>query len=302
MSANKRKIGLYTFEFIDKKTNDKLNGDNLNKYVNDLLKNIMDAEFEDKKITIETSNKFYYLVEFTNGEMINILFESAKVGHRPKLVDEETGVKRDNPKTLHEGEAEMTHLSIKYDADMLILALEERKVGLTIGQIATYFNNFINKCPPKKQYHVEYAIIPYKGFIEHIDDFSRITVGHVIIDKHKIGTEYLNQAEFGRTVRNPVELIFKANNRGSMAKELIIDWWNKLTGTGQEITRIRIEGESHEGAKIKLDTDSLKMIRHVDVNVLQDTGIVDSKDIFEKLNTILQDDIFEQVNTIQEDV
>jgi len=205
------------------------------------------------------------------------------------LVDEKTGAKRDNPKTLHEGEAEITHLSIKYDIDKLFMAIEERKVGVTIGQIAIYLNGFIHKFPPEKQFFVEYNIIPYDGFIEQLPKFNRITVGHIIIDKQDIGTEYLDQAKFGSTVRNPIEITFKANNRGALAKGLIKSWWYALIGREEVIKRIKIEGVSHEGAKIRLDTESLKMVRNINVNILSDIGIVDSEDIFEQMKTILQD-------------
>ena len=224
MSVSKRRIGLYTFEFIDKETNKKLNGNAAQNYFNRVLKTIDNTIFEDKKITISTSNKFYYLVDFTNDEMYNILFESAKVGHRPKLIDEETGIKRDNPKTLHEGEAEITHLSINYDADTFIVALEERMVGVTIGQIAAYLNDFIDTFSHKERYHIRYGIIPYKEFKEHIKDFKRITVGHTIIHKKDIGTEFLNLANFGDTVRNPIKITFKALRKDTIMPKLIESW------------------------------------------------------------------------------
>lgn len=292
MSVSKRRIGLYTFEFIRKNTDKKLNSDAAKKYFNNLLKTIDNTIFKDKKIIITTSNKFYYLVDFTNGEMYNILFESAKVGHRPKLVDEETGIKRDNPKTLHEGEAEITHLSINYAADTFIVALEERIMGVTIGQIASYLNNFADTLPYKEQCTIKYSIIPYKDFKEHIKDFKRITVGHTIINKKTTGTEFLNLANFGDTVRNPIKITYKALRNDTIMPKLVEYWWDKLTGTGK-IERIIIEGDSYDGAKIRLDTDSLKMKKDVDVKIHSDTGIVDSEDTFKQLNIILQDDIFE---------
>lgn len=62
-----------------------------------------------------------------------------------------------------------------------------------------------------------------------------------------------------------------------------------LQETEKKINRIRVEGVSYDDSNIKLDTDSLKLIKHINVTVNEDTGIVDSEDMFNNLNTTLKD-------------
>jgi len=289
MSISKRKIGLYYFEFVNQETNIKLENDILKSYFQSLIDNIIRTDFASKKVEVPTSKKFYYMVDVAGiNEIRKLRFESAKTGHRPHLIDEETGLKRDNPKNLHEGEAEITHLSIKFTDNRIILALEERNVGVTVGQFAAYINKFINNLPIEKQHIVEHGIIPYDGFINHLNDFSRITVGHLIIEKQDLGSDFLNIADLGDSVRTPVELTFKADNRSTISRKLI-KAWDGVRGKSHQIKRIRIEGNSHDGTKISLDTDSLKMIKHLDVDLIEETGIVKSEDMFEKLELILRD-------------
>ena len=150
MSVAKRKLAYYTLQFRNHETNDILTGSELTTYVADLLNLVIKKTFPEKKVIIEVSGRFYYMADYEDDEFINIRFESAKIGHRPFLIDEETGSKRDNPKGMHEGEAEISHICLKFNDDEIILLLEERMVGVTIKQIVAYFRMFISELLLKK--------------------------------------------------------------------------------------------------------------------------------------------------------
>lgn len=289
MSVSKRKIGYYSLSFVHPETNEILNGDGLYDYFKKLLNEIDEKTFEEKKITVTTSNKFYYMADFFGTEYINIRLEAVKVGHRPYLVDEETGNKRDNPKGLHEGEAEISHLSAKLNDDEIVVVLEERKVGVTIKQIAVYFNKFIQQSSFDVQYKVNYAFIPYEDFLQTLKSLRRLLVGHIILDREHLGSEFLNMIHLkDPSIRDPIELSFKPTIRQTIEKNVIESLYN-ITGNGKKINRIRVEGVSYDDSNIKLDTDSLKLIKHINVTVNEDTGIVDSEDMFNNLNTTLKD-------------
>lgn len=282
MSESKRKIGHYLIEFVNEQTMIKLENTYLKKYFNSLLDTIVKTSFELKKVDLTQTKKFYYIVDFEEiDNIICIRFESAKIGHRPQLINETTGDKRSNPKSIHEGEAEVTHIAIKFNQDHMIVAFEERKVGLTINQFTAYLNKFIGQYNKDEPYNVSYEIIPYDGFEKHLQEFKRITVGHIIVDKQDLGSDFLNMANLGESVRTPVELVFKSEHGGTIKKELIRKW-NEFIGREQKIKRIKIEGESNNGEKIRLDTDSLKMVKHLNVD-LEETGTVNSNDLFSKL-------------------
>lgn len=288
MSVSQRSIGLYTFEFVNPNDGDRLEGEKLADYFNQLLDAIISKNFADKKLEISTSNKFYYLADSQGTNTKKIIFESAKTGHRPYLVDEETGAKRDNPKGLHEGEAEIAHLVTKTKKTEVVVALEKRLVGVTANQIQMYLNKFIHELPPEKRFFVEYYIVPFEGFIEHLNDFSRITVGSIYVDKAKIGSEHLRYSELDlQSVKDEVELTFKSHRGDSIKKDLVRNLYKKFDK--QEIRRLRIEGKSQDNADIKLDTNSLAFLRKIDVKLLEDTGLVDSNDIFDHLTGIISE-------------
>jgi len=297
LSVSKRKIGVYSLEFVNK-DNSKLADINLITYFNSLVISVNNKDFEDKKEKIEASNKFYFISGhnvkggtpdiYQKEETIDIIFESAKVGHRPDLIDETTGSKRKSPKNLHEGEDERTHFVAKYKKDEVMVALEERKVGVTIGQLVKYFNKYISQLPEEKQYPIGYSIIPFNGFLENLDKFERISIGTIFIDQQDIGSEFLNIAQFGNSVKENIEVTFKALSRESIKRGLVKKWYD-LTGRKNKISRIRLEGKSVDGARIRLDTESLKLVKHVDAKILEDTGLVDSDDLFVHLKALVKE-------------
>lgn len=159
---------------------------------------------------------------------------------------------------------------------------------MTISQIVNYFNKYISQLPEEKQYLIGYNIIPYNGFLENLDKFERISIGTIFINQQDIGSEFLNAAEFGKSVRDNIEVTFKAPSRKSIKRGLVKEWYD-LTGRKSKINRIRLEGKSVDGARIRLDTESLKLIKHVDAKILEDTGLVDSDDLFVHLNALVKE-------------
>lgn len=289
MSVSNRKVGLYYFDFIDKNEN-KLNEDKLIEYFNGLLDFINAKDYEDKIIEISTSNRFYFVESINKVKTkIDIVFKSAKIGHRPPLIKKDTGEERENPKLLDEGESEKTHLTIKYKDDEIIVALEERKVGITIGQIVKYLNDFNIQNPVEEHYSINLNIIPYSGFIEHLNDFERITIGKIEMDKQYLGSEYLELADFGNTIQENITVTIKANRRNSIIPDSINKLYSKYKQNDTKVKRIRIQGYTSEKTKIQLDTESLKKIEHIEANIDDLTGLVDTNDVFEKLNIILQE-------------
>jgi len=288
MSVNKRKVAYYSIQFRRRETNEILVYDELITYFNSLLSTIINKEFAEKKVIIESSNKFYYMADYTDDEFINIRFEAAKIGHRPFLVDEETGDKRENPKRIHEGEAEISHLALKFKDDEIIIALEERMVGVTIKQIVSYLRTYIREQLPENRCEVDYYYIEYDDFIEKLRSLSNVKVCEIYFDKTQLGSEFLNNVPIDRSTRDSVELILKSHVRRSIRKSMVERIYN-ITGDGQIIDRIRVEGNQRDDAKIKLDSDSFKLIKFIDVEVDDDTGIVNSIDMFSKLNDNLRE-------------
>lgn len=284
MSVNKRKVAYYTLQFRKIEADEFIVDSELITYFNELLSMIAKKGFVERKRIIESSNKFYYLADYTDDEFINVLFESAKIGHRPYLVDEETGKKRENPKKLHEGEAEISHLCFKFSGDEIIFALEERMVGVTVNQIIAYFRSFIMLLPNEKRCDIEYHYMQYDDFVEKLKSLKTIASCQVYFDKKYLGSEFFNNVPIDRSVRDEVEFVFKAKPRKSIKKHVAEGIYEKVVSKGKTVKRIRVAGTQKDNAKVKLDSDSFKLLKYIDVKVDDDTGIVDSKDMFKKLN------------------
>ena len=136
------------------------------------------------------------------------------------------------------------------------------------------------------RYIVKYYIVPFESFLDYLNNFSRINVCQLFISRQHVGSEFLNYSEFTETMRDTLEITLKSKRRNSIQRGLIARFFQRHNP--EEIKRIRISGESIDGSKIKLDTESLLLIKNIDVDLIEATGIVDSNDILTKLASILE--------------
>ncbi len=288
MSTSKRKIGFYSLRIL----NPKKDGKEVKPII---LKHLIDAILKLNKLErildVKRSNKFHLLTFHSNKyNFHNIIFSSAKYYHRPPLIDKDTAGLRDNPKQLSEGELEHTHISLKYSSDEIILLLEERSVGISIGKIVFYFNQYFRKIlnDEHNTYVIDYSIIPKGNFLQELDKLKRVRFGQIYTDKLILGSEFLNFAKRTETVQENVQIIIKAK-RGHSIKETIKIIARKFYAENEKISKIRIYGNSKEGNQVLLDTDIVKMIEYIDVDPDSSTGIVNSDEIFISLNSILKE-------------
>ncbi len=287
MSISKRKIGFYSLKI--EKISDEATEESPT-ILRDLISKILKVDEIDRIYDIKRSNKFHLLKSSAkNGTAYNLVFESAKYYHRPPLVDKDTALSRDNPKELTEGELENTHIALKYNKDEIILLLEERTVGISIGVLVTYFNLFFNRLmkDEDKSYRMDYSIIPKGDFLKELEKLERVRFGNIYVDKQIIGSEFLNFSNRIETLQDEIVLTIKAKKKHSM-KDTIRTIANKFFAQDSRISKIRVYGFSKEGNQVLLDTDIVKMIEYVEVDLDSATGIVDSKEIFHKLNGIIK--------------
>ncbi|MBI9069954.1 MAG: hypothetical protein JEY94_00050 [Melioribacteraceae bacterium] len=287
MSTSKRKIGFYSIK-IERQTNESSNIDS--KVISTLIKEINKLDENERIYDIKKSNKFHFLNSQTkNKNIINIVFASAKYHHRPPLIDKDTGDRRDNPKSLTEGELESTHISLKILDDEIVVLMEERQVGVAIGSFVSYLKIYINRLlkTKKTSYTLSYSVIPKGNFLEELEKLKRIRLGNIYVEKQLLGSEYLNYSNRLEQVQDDLILTIKAKRNRSI-KDNIREFSNLFFTEGERISKIRVYGESEEGNKILLDTDLVKMIEYLEAEVDDTTGIVDSATIFLKLNKILK--------------
>jgi hypothetical protein len=219
-----------------------------------------------------------------------LIFKSGKYLHRPPLIDKDTTDERDNPKTLTEGESEKTHAVLKYLDDEAILIKEDRLHGMNIKNIVYYLMRFLwlmmRNNDAKFKYIIKSSVIPKDDFFQELNNLSRVVVGEVHIDRQILGSEFLNYASRTEQVQSLIQLNIKAQ-RGRSIKDTAIELYHKYVAESSQIKRIRIYGLNDDRDLILLDSDLLKKIGYVSVDLDETTGIVNSEQILASLTSII---------------
>ena len=293
MSISKRKIGHYYLKLHDKENEDICYP---NSTIINLLNFLNDVEKIDKLKSMPTQHKFYFLNPISiKPHIANLTFTNAKTYHSPDLISEQTLEERPNPKELYEGELEKTHAILKYSDDLeyIILLFEERRSGLGITRAINYLNYFADEMfevdDELPKYDIEHQVVPGKEFIDALAKFGRITIGRIIFDKNLLPdqTEFLDSTSREQSIRNDIELTIKAEKYDSIKPGFMKDNYTKHMLKQKTIKRILLEGKSTTGNPFKLDTDNIKEYNYVDVEIDEETGIVNSASIFSKLNDMI---------------
>lgn len=284
MSTQKRKIGFY---FLEIKENDELTDQKL---IKKLLGIIINLSVLERKIEISGTNKMHLLSNLVTIQNVqNLIFISAKHHHIPPVIDSTTVNIRNNPKSITEGEMENTHIVLKYRKDGVILLLEERVVGVGIKTIVTYLNKFLTTKmnTDELKYRIEYSIIPSEGFLEELDNLTRVRMGEIHFDKSILGTEYLGIADRNEEVQEDVILTIKAKRLANLVRQ-IKDVSAVMADGTKPIFKIRVYGKSRDGSNIMLDSEFCRNIYYTPAIIDNLTGIVNSEDLFNKMNEMVQ--------------
>jgi ABC-type molybdate transport system ATPase subunit len=187
MSIKQRKLGFYSLRvFTSGDLDTSLKPEPLHK----LLKGIERLPEERRIRLITDKNKMQMLAEiYEHTKFSGVVFESSKYRHRPPLLNIK-GRKRDNPKTLEEGDAERTHVGFRFLSREAIMVLEERKSGLTAKMIHDYLSYFLRLTFNKQlPYILSLSVIAKGTFQEELRKMARVKVGTVIVEKRLLGDE-----------------------------------------------------------------------------------------------------------------
>lgn len=284
MSTPKRKIGFYSISLADAKTPNTVRSPSL---LVALMNAIAAVPEKDRVRDLSSNNRFQLLKNITQHHgFIGVIFKTAKYHHRPPLIDR-TATERDNPKKLTEGEAESTHVGLKFLNSEAILLLEERRSGIGIKQILEYLLHFQNRFAEEKkvplEYFTRYAVIPKGDFRTELEKLARVKVGEVFMEKR-----WLEVAGLSKRIdaaQDDLILTVRAKRRNSI-KHFCQDVLDKLAGVQKQITKLRVYGESANGEPAVLDTEFVKRIDYMNVSLDEVTGQVDSSAIFKRFGEI----------------
>lgn len=260
--------------------------------IKDILEYIKKHTKVNRKYSLNT-DKFCLIESATFNKSENlyeILFKSARHSFRPPLINRNTTIERENPKTIEEGEIEKVHLILKFEEDDVTMYIEKNRDGVTINNIMDYFNYFLRKYNtehnPDADYHFKADLILRENFLEILNSLKRVSVTDVFYDKKILGGDYLNLSNRTVNIKNSVVVSLQAT-RGESIKEAAVDAFNKFNAKkNNSINKIRIHGKNDVNGDVVLNTDFIQMRETVDIEYDPNTGEINTTNAFRHLKAI----------------
>lgn len=242
--------------------------------------------------------------EMSSGKIQCITFVRSKYNYRPPLVDRGTGNRRDNPKTLSEGDEQKTHMVLSYRDDEVIVLLEEYKAGIGITSIAQYLNRFIRAYQEENdetpRYRIENSFIPQDDFLKQMKSVDRITRLLITADRQILGSEQLNYCDRTEEVSEDItiEIHAKANKTLLQQVERLYSRWQDHSNP-PSYRKIRVTGKDIDGndvpfgAELENGVPALieRLGKHEYIYAHRNfaTGEVNSQDCFLKMRELLDE-------------
>lgn len=285
-----RKIGFYSMQIVSR--NDASEVFDVSK-LREIVNYIVSLAREDRKWDA-TKRKFFFLSDVNvipnNHNVETWIFKGAEHSYRPPLLNSNTLQERENPRELEEGDMEKTHLGICYYEDEIILILEEIKSGINIGRINMYLENFAEDfyrlSGNKLNYKIKHSSIPKENFLEELQKLRRVRLGIVSVSKQLLGSEFLNFSNRIHEIQDEINIEIKACRMGSI-QDTVSDIYKKLTGSHENIKKIRVYGLDENNHEIILDTEIIKKIQHIELETDILTGEIDSQEMIANILQIL---------------
>ncbi len=243
---------------------------------------------DNKFCFIDYSNK----LSIKNDTIYVGFFKSARHEFRPNLINKLTGVERDNPKELNEGDVEKTHFLIKITSSDVFLLLERNRGGISSQNFLNYIKEFKRKQLRddglEDKFRLEISDIASSDFMTEIKRMSRTSCAEVFIDKQLLGDEALNFSNRIVPIKKEVMLTLKAKPKECI-KNVAVDMWNIFNCSKSKISRIRVRGRDDNDNSILLDTSFLCKAKSVHVDINSETGEINTAQLLSELKIMAND-------------
>lgn len=234
------------------------------------------------------------IFERDENEFARIIFKSCKYNHSPNYMSSEDGSERKTDKKLTEGEKEITHMLLKIYDNEAYTIFEERRAGVSIGNVINFFNKNLRNLKEQDAISddriLEFGIVPSDDFISLIDKSERIMSAELYTEKQILGSENLNILDLDDNTRENIIVTIKAKNRESLTKTLFKNLFNKFTTNETKVKRIRLYTKDGNNLSVIADTQRAKKLEEITV-LLKENGTVDSDSIFCKMEELLEDEV-----------
>lgn len=290
MSTQKRKLSYFGIDF--------LSGENHRfdpALFCDFLAYLDALSTQDKLFNDEKTKKAVAVDQMLNEtksglHLYKIVFKSCKYNHSPDYMSSRDGSERISDKRLDEGDKELTHMCMRIDGHEAYTIFEERRNGVTIGGVISYFNrhlkDFLHARGITDDFYLWAGVVPPDDFITALSNATRISAADIYVDKAVLGSGYLNIMELDASSQNDLVMTLKTVPRQSLPKRAMQGLFRRISTEGTVVNRIRLYGKDINGMNTMIDSLHQKKVDEVSVNLLQN-GVVDTYSIFAKIEEIL---------------
>ncbi|MDR0962757.1 MAG: hypothetical protein LBM62_09430 [Mediterranea sp.] len=258
------------------------------KFINSKSKTAKKQDLPDDKFCFLDSHNYN-----DDGNIVKVLFKSAKHSYRAPLLNRKTVEERENPKMMDEGEQVKTHLLIKFINGDAVTFVEYFKGALSMKCIVDYFNHFVQRynAEHKRDKFIgkfAFDIIPRDDFREVLDNMDRAVQANVYIEKSILGSDALNFSERVQSVKKDIVIEIKSK-RGESIKDAIYDFLAKLNGGQRNIQKIRVRGVMPNKTESIIDTAFIIKREYVAAQQNEDTGEINTPYLFSQLEDLSND-------------
>lgn len=290
MSTQRRKLSYYGIDF--------LSGDNHHfnsELFCEFLSYLNELPNQDKLFNDEKTKKAVALSSLRDEtkeglHLYKIVFKSCKYNHSPDYMSSRDGSERVSDKRLDEGDKELTHMCMRIDGNEAYTVFEDRRNGVTIGGVISYFNRyfktFLQTKGIEENFYLWAGIVPPDDFMTALNNTTRVSIAEIFVDKSVLGSGYLDLMDIDASSQDDLVMTLKSKHRQSLPKHAIQATFRKLSTAGTVVNRIRLYGKDLNRMNVMIDSLHQKKVEEVIVDLLPN-GVVDTYSIFAKIEEVL---------------
>jgi hypothetical protein len=290
MSTRNRKLGYYSLDYLSGESHS---------FDSDLFCGFirfLNGLPEDERLFNDAKNNKAVALSSIRDEVkqgmqfFKLTFKSCKYNHSPDYMSSVDGSERPTDKQLHEGDRELTHMCMRIDANEAYTVFEERKNGVTMGGVISYFNRLLNRyfsqAGVSNDRILWASLVPPDDFLTALREADRISIADIFVEKKVLGSGYLDIMAVDASSQDDLVMTLKAKRSQSLPKRAIRTAFQAIATEGTEVTRIRLHGKDINKMNIVIDSLNQKKVEEVTVDLRED-GTVDSYSIFAKIEEVL---------------
>lgn len=296
---DKKKISTYFYYLtiskeMDIQNNSKDYIEQIKESFSNLLKYVLSKELINRKYNITYSEKITWLDSYEDLKdgNYNLIFKSAKYNHVRNEIDTETMKKHGRRKNPQDGDEEKTHLCIRFlkGNDSFLTMHESNRYGLTLKNIVEYLNEqfkiYKDNLQKKDNYVIKYELMPDEDFLSAIKKLKTMSLLKLTVSKDYFKDEFMRFAERS-DISDEIEISIKPPRGIKKFPENLIKEYYDASQDKSKIKKVIIKG-TNEFGQFKVDSEIMRMKRCLTVNKETLTKEVDSKDFFEKAESLIK--------------